>query len=111
MPLSLGGASALIESRAEITATIQDAVDRHCGDGYVKRDRHPPLEADHSQPWPDVIPPSAALGKICKAQARALDPLDVIQGPLLAAIAGNIIIEREEIGLSFRRKDDSMRHA
>ena len=45
----------------------------------MEGNRHSPFEADHAQPWPDVVAPGAALGKDRKPQAGRLDALNVGQ--------------------------------
>ena len=56
-------ASRLGQQRPHIPSTVEDAVDRHAPGAHMEGNCHPPLEADHAQPWPDIVAPGAALGE------------------------------------------------
>ncbi len=68
--------------------------------------RDPPLKADDAQACSDVVAARAALrGQIETETIRfyALDVPDCARG---ARAIRNIVVQSEEVGLSFRRKDD-----
>jgi hypothetical protein len=76
----------------------------------MERNRGAAFEPDGSQPGTQVVAPRAAFGSDVEAEAIPFDPRDIAKRSRLAGLIRDVVVEREQIGLRFRREDDLPLH-